>query len=260
MLQAFIDDSGTDHNDPQFVLAGFLSDGPSWAAFADEWKFALDREGLAYFKMSDAFARSGQFTDRTKWTLDAIDRLVAELVQIIQKHALRRLSYAFAQSDYKLVQGSWPMRKLTRAKARRFHARLDHPYFFCMYGLLGNLVRFLEALEQQTGIYQQVDVYFDEQQPFGADALAWYWVFKQVVPHADRYLGSPPTHRDDKTFQPLQAADLYAGQLHRSMVGHPLGLWTPKAEALKLLNSLSPIEGRWTRRDMEIIRSLIRDL
>jgi hypothetical protein len=37
VLQAFIDDSGSEPQDPVFVLGGFVSQAADWARFSGEW-------------------------------------------------------------------------------------------------------------------------------------------------------------------------------------------------------------------------------
>jgi hypothetical protein len=62
MLQGYVDDSGSDGQQPPYVLAGFLMPVEKWAQFADDWKFQLDRQpAIEYFKMSEACSRVEQF-------------------------------------------------------------------------------------------------------------------------------------------------------------------------------------------------------
>jgi hypothetical protein len=60
-LQAFIDDSGVGQP-PVSVLGGFIAPAERWAAFSTEWQQVLDiRPSIAYLKMSEAEACTGEF-------------------------------------------------------------------------------------------------------------------------------------------------------------------------------------------------------
>ena len=55
VLQAFVDDSGSDPQSFPFVLGGFVARPTQWAAFTDEWERALHRlPRLEYFKNNEA--------------------------------------------------------------------------------------------------------------------------------------------------------------------------------------------------------------
>src|SRR5205085_4014763 len=82
IFQAYTDDSG--RGDPAiFLLAGFVSTVPRWAAFSDEWQSALGR--LRYFKAKEAAAFRGQFSGVSEQDRDS---LIARLCRIILKHAI----------------------------------------------------------------------------------------------------------------------------------------------------------------------------
>jgi hypothetical protein len=62
MVLAFVDDSGSGGDSLFSVLAGYSATEPTWAAFWRDWQDALDLDPkIAYFKMSEAESRKGQF-------------------------------------------------------------------------------------------------------------------------------------------------------------------------------------------------------
>ena len=77
----YFDDSGSDIGSRYYVLAGFVATVEEWKAVATEWARILEREGLRYFKMSEAMALDGQF--RRGWTAPLRDKLIMELIDVV---------------------------------------------------------------------------------------------------------------------------------------------------------------------------------
>jgi hypothetical protein len=60
MLQAFVDDSGSDPASRMFILAGFAATVPQWEHFSDEWQRVLDTEpSIAYYKNNQVYELKG---------------------------------------------------------------------------------------------------------------------------------------------------------------------------------------------------------
>jgi len=234
-LEAYIDDSGSSPGEPIFVLAGFISTVEEWAQFSIEWKAVLDRSpGLEYFKMSEAFSRVKQFNE-LRWTEEAIRDRVMELAQVIAGHAIARVNVTMLKADWDRLIGG------------RVHPSIDHPYFFCFYQTLLAVVHH----QRQHGWDTKIDFIFDEEGELGAETARWYSWFKAAAPKLSyRYLSGPPIHRDDKKFLPLQAADLYAGQI-RQFMSLNRTLAVPPNPILKLLWEIQGIERHITYDQMK---------
>lgn len=227
ILQAFIDDSGTQGPQPFFSLGGFISTADRWARFSDEWKTELDREpSIPYFKMTEAFfPKKGPFKG---WKQRAIERRVCEFVKIIQKHAMLRVSCSMRRDDYRELFGD---RFFRAGSALR---KINHPYFFCFWALIHGIIDF----QRQNGWDTSIDFIFDEQGGMGTETVRWHPIFKKTAPpHLQSYFGSPPIFRDDKEFLPLQAADLYAWSIRRHARENKI-LFMPLREELKALASM----------------------
>ncbi|HEV2359907.1 MAG TPA: DUF3800 domain-containing protein, partial [bacterium] len=195
-VEAYIDDSGSSARDITFALAGFVANVEAWALFSKAWQTVLDGPPkLDYFKMHEAFRRSGQFSG---WTEDAIQRRLMQLVDLIRSGGLIRVHCTMHRADYNAT---------IKGKA---DSRIDDPYFPCFYQVLVAVIKF-QIQNQWT---QKIDFVFDEHGGVGHRTVLWYDAFKKAYPKESRtYLSGPPIFRDDKKFLPLQAADLYAGQI-----------------------------------------------
>src|SRR5215208_2476822 len=87
VLQAYIDDSGSEPTDPLFVLGGFVSQAADWAVFSDEWKAVLDiPPTLEYFKMSEANSLREQFDPSRGWNEKLADIRVNLLCDVVCNH------------------------------------------------------------------------------------------------------------------------------------------------------------------------------
>jgi hypothetical protein len=226
ILQAFIDDSGTQGKEPFFSLGGFISTFGKWAEFADVWKAELDRKpSIPYFSMRSAFFPiEGPFKD---WEQSEIEKRVTEFVKIIKTYAQMRVSCSLRRDDYnQTVKRGW------------FPSRIDHPYFVCFWRLVIATVTYAERSKWNAPI----DFIFDEQGGMGLDTIKWYPYIKKVAPEAHKpYFGSPPIFRDDKIFLPLQAADLYAWSIRRRLRENRI-LHMPLRDELKSLRQMTSID------------------
>ena len=208
VMQGWFDDSGSDPGAGMFILAGFVASAKQWAAFSNAWKRGLNKPPrLAYFKSNEAYGLKGQFAPSKGWTEERRDARVLELASIIAQFVPEKYMASVPNSVYLNVMHGTPVRN-------KFEAA-NTPYYWLMY-----------AIVAQTAIQRVLDpphtpcdLIFDEQGKVGTEAVIHWETNKRMM--ADKrfdlrpYIGSPPTFRDDKTFLPLQAADLYAGQWSR---------------------------------------------
>jgi hypothetical protein len=92
---------------------------------------------------------------------------------------------------------------------------LEYPYFFALFGVVTSVVQYCVKTGQPT---QPIDFIFDSQPDQMLRVLAAWELFVANSPETLRpFLRTRPIFRDDKTVLPLQAADLHAWWMRRSL-------------------------------------------
>lgn len=232
VLQAFVDDSGSDPQSFAFVLGGFVARPPQWAAFTDEWERALHRPPrLEYFKNNEAMGLKDQFDRKRGWTEQKRNDRLVELAHVIRKHIPERFSVAMRHSDYKNYMHGIPVRRRMKT--------LEDPYFMLFHEFM-LIVASVHSLEPKAVPCKFV---FDDQGEVGRRARTWWPTFRKSMRNAAKFdfspyfTGSPPDFEQDTEFKPLQAADLYAGQLNRVMASDRIAI--PPSPALRTLWAIS---------------------
>jgi len=244
ILQAFIDDSGSEPKSPIFVLAGFIASAEQWATFSNEWQKVLDLPPkLKYFKMSEANNLTGEFHRRNGWTDQKRDDRLVAFVRVIQKYAQIRLSVSVNHDLFEKYVGNLPATVRTLAT--------DKPYNHLASNLI---VAAAERLAKRSiltyGPVTPCDFIFDQQKGYADDFLLYWPGFKNIAnttaSELKDFIGSTPIFRNDQDFLPLQAADLYAWQvrnnyIQNNQVNNQTIIFLPSL-ALNLLLSLPSIE------------------
>lgn len=195
LLQAYLDDSGSEPEAPNFVLAGFLANVGQWKRFSNAWKLKLEAEpAIDYFKMHEAMSLRGEFQGMPS---SLRDQKVFDLAQTAHDHIEARIDCVMPRLEFEeWVRPNAPI------------PEMRDPYFTCFYALVMNV----NSLHKRIGLRDlSLDFIFDEQGDVGKQAVGWWDAMKALVPPGRRaLLGNPPIFRNDRKFLPLQAADLYA--------------------------------------------------
>ena len=232
VLQAgYFDDSGSDAGSRWYVLAGFLATVEQWKSVATKWDETLHREpnDLRYFKMAHAMALDGQF--RRGWTAPLRDKLITELVDIVAEINPWRIECFVNRNLFNAF-----------VKGILHTETFDDPYFILFY----QIVLSVAVNAERIGWNRDCDFIFDEQGKLGDIAKSkWNWVKENidnisgfaVGPH----LGSPPVFRNDITFRPLQAADMFAWLVRDCMTQTPPNMYEVSRAALKHLEGRGKI-------------------
>jgi uncharacterized protein DUF3800 len=241
MLQGYIDDSGSDKQGPVYVLSGYLAKASEWGIFADEWDTQLKKlPAIQYFKMSEAESLKGQFLG---WKTEDRDAKVMALAALIQPRVLGNPECVVAQTDYDQVV----IPALSYVQDRKLARCLKDPYFFCFYQVVVGCVTRLETAR----IPDVVDFYFDNQGKLGNRAKSfWETMIKHAPNQYKSYVPNPPVFRDEKQFNPLQAADLIAWQTRRRIYEKQQGVQELRP-VLALLRRIPPMVNRWNAQRLQ---------
>ena len=204
-LQAFIDDSGVGQP-PVSVLSGFIAPAEKWAAFAAEWQQVLDmRPAVAYLKMREAEACTGEFAH---WSEERRDERLALFFSIIEQYASYAVTCAVPHDIYQRV---------FLGKVAKEHRFLEHPYYILFYGIVHSIAHHFHRI----GHKEPIDFVFDTQTDQVKRIIeTWSEMQNFSAPEIRPLVVNPPIFRDDKTTLPLQAADLHAWWVHRMMASY----------------------------------------
>jgi hypothetical protein len=236
MLQAYLDDSGSDGLGPVFLLCGYVTTAKAWARFSDNWQKALDGEPkLEYFKMREANSLRKQFWG---WNKAQRDKLLVTLAQIIKRHVLLGISSAVFYEDLEKAKAEYPdiIGKLKGA---------NH-YQLLFHGAIARVANYYIKAKTK----ERIEFIFDEQGVWGLEAiLGATAVLPLLNPKERAIIAGPPIQRNDKDYLPLQAADMIAWQTRRFIVENmDLDPATTRIEdfkvdspALKLLETIPTI-------------------
>lgn len=232
LQQAAVDDSGSDPKSFAFVLAGFVATPDQWAAFSDEWEDTLRRPPrLDYFKHNEAMALKKQFDKKRGWDEQKRDDRLLALAKVIRKHLPERFSVAVRHGDYRNYIHGIPVERKMKA--------LEDPYFLLFHEFM-LIVASVHSLEAKAVPCEFV---FDDQGKVGERAVKWWPTFTKSMQTAANFDFSPyftasePAFKRDTEFRPLQAADLYVGQLNRVLRSDKVII--PPSPALRMLWAIS---------------------
>src|ERR1039458_8240634 len=103
VLQAYVDESGSENQHPALIMSGYIAPAEKWAAFSDAWDSALKmKPSLESFKMNDAVRLKNDFW---RWDPKIRDERLRLLRRIIQDHALTYVSCVVPfEGFYKALQ------------------------------------------------------------------------------------------------------------------------------------------------------------
>lgn len=213
MLQTWLDAS----DDFRFFsLAGYVASESNWEEFSTEWKKVLDlgeppHEPIACFKMSQMDLKYPAHIERCGMLYSVIEKFVDAAISVsVKKEDLFRAldSFKFPKnirhtgSQKSLLLGilrlDRPIAKAARAAPRNLDSQPAH---------LSRSPRRESSLHQRVGR-------IEKEHPLGFPGL----------------VGSAPAFRDDESFMPLQAADMYAFWVRK---------WESEGDGLQKLHDMN---------------------
>jgi hypothetical protein len=173
VLQVAADDSGSEPQQPVFVLAGFCAQASVWADFSDAWDEALKLPPrLEYFKMAEANALREQFTPEKGWNEEKRNQRLDILIEIISAHLPLAVCGSMPNSGFSRHMGSLLL-------PRRLHTS-DHPYAMLLFQLALSIAH----LAGQIGVKERIEFILDEQSGISDEAPLWWPFLRKTVRQA----------------------------------------------------------------------------
>ncbi|MFY3168659.1 DUF3800 domain-containing protein [Achromobacter xylosoxidans] len=223
LLQAAIDDSGSDKGDRRLFMAGYISTAENWASFSDAWVAEL-RSGkpINYLKMREANSRDGEFYG---WTQAEVNEKLTRLKAIID--SFKPMSFHNSMS-----------RSVDLEAFRTIAPRgLSNAHLWCTFGIVSSVCRFVASQKDSS----KIEFIFDTQVDIEDELDLFFEHMAESIPDEARALiARNPRHEDDKTFAPLQAADMLAWHIRRRYEDH--GSWMKDSDDLAPINSNAHLE------------------
>jgi hypothetical protein len=207
LSQGFIDDSGSGGDSPYFVLSALISTVEKWACFADEWQVALaEAPSIDYFKMSEAESRKKQFEG---FNPDERDKELKRLTTLVDCYSDFRFSHLIDHEEYDEI-----LRPVLPKPYR-------NPYLWAFNGMVSGLGSLMVSelpsfqhyrSEQDT----QIECIFDRQGKLEKRAGRLYDKVRGRPGFEHSHLIREPIRfENERTFLPLQGADLLAWHVRR---------------------------------------------
>lgn len=232
-LQAVSDDSLSQVGEQRLFLAGYVNSSRKWELFSDAWAEELTNDpSIEYLKMAEAQSFRGPFL---RWTSDHRAQKISSLARVIRHFRPMSFDVSVSVRDFN-----------TLVKARAPYG-LSTPYFPCLFGVVSSVSRIIH----QHGPRVPIDFIFDQQQGVSTDFLQYFQYMVRNLPRgARKIVNGSPMFQDDRSFLPLQAADMLAWSLRRQHEGGSSFLEAPLADLIRGEEHVSmeiPIEAleRW---------------
>jgi hypothetical protein len=210
-LQAFIDDSGTKGTGKVLMLGGLMASAEALATVADTWDRELRAHiplPIGYFKAYEAQQLDGEFSH---WRVEGRDQKVRRLASVVDRDNLVLVMSTVHLGSHRLMESV-----IGQVEGTKKHP-FNQPYLLALLSVMFTIAK--EMWFQHRG--EKVEVIFDEQLTFKADAKEQYRIVREeIAPEWFRQcMPVEPLFRDDRDFVVLQGADLLMGNA-RMVVEH----------------------------------------
>jgi Protein of unknown function (DUF3800) len=203
MFKAYCDESGTERDAKILVLAGLLAPAVRWKRFETDWKLVLASHGVCYFRAHDFYKRKEQFALGTVWDNRLKrEQFIQQLLQVIQSRetapALALVSLVYLAAHQRIFGKS----------------RLSStPY---TVGCSGCWLLASKWAEEENH-KEEIAFIFDNGHKNDRHMLEVYQRAQQYGPFRQEFRLGGLSFEDDRTTTPLQAADLLAYGMTRSL-------------------------------------------
>jgi hypothetical protein len=199
-LQAYFDESGdTKKGQTTLILGGYISTTDRWLKLSKEWDDLITSEGGSghlEIRRTD----TSKSKRRCQKYYEIIEKYVdASVFCVVNVKELRE-----AINDY-----SWPD-SISHLGDLKHH--ISNPYHFAFK----NLVRGLVENQEGLGLYEPIDMIFDDRSEKRLVTDAYCYLEFSAPDKIKEKLKSTPAFKNDKDYPALQAADLYVRLLRQS--------------------------------------------
>lgn len=200
---AYIDESMS----TSLTMAGFISTVEKWAEFSKAWKTELDKPPtVPFFHMKDLLREKGGVFGNAP--LDQRIEKVKKLIAIINKHT---------EADFKCSMKLESYNRILRPALNNFKKlrKFDQPYLWLfVVGVLEGL----STLEIYGRKGKKIQFVFDQNETLFKGARKIYERFSSIDAFAEaKAVVESVEERDNKIVLPLQAADLLAWNINRTI-------------------------------------------
>jgi len=257
LAAGYFDESADgDFEDRVFTVGGYVAGGASSLQLDLRWHRLLDKYELAYFKASELESGIGEFakfrdnpetaaTDRfTQREKDLLKAIKIEFVELLCKQELLAISATIHMRHLKAFANDKPdlVKRL--------------PPFYQLCGHLVMMESGKALNEANAGVSPDLKStlrpIFDSHQEFGPRFEASFESFKEKNPTSSQFL-LRPMFEDERTYKCLQAADLFAYEIRRTVSNH---FFEPRVKLRKAMERLFPEVRATFVLDYPIIESL----
>lgn len=211
----FVDESGGKGQGRHMCLLGLMADSAAWAEFSDRWRAALDEPpAIKAMHMVEAIALKDAFR---RWAPDDRDAKIRRMISALNQTPTIGLFSLFDQDAWWRMQ--LPLRNnKVRSRRDKLNRVGRDPYFLGFSSMIVALAVYLQA----SGQKERVELIFDENRVSGYRAREWYPALRELLtPEEQAIMPIDVLFRSDDEFVPLQAADLLASPLRRTLEQEP---------------------------------------
>lgn len=202
-LEACFDDSGkeTECESKYVVLAGYMSTTNNWTEFNERWQGLLLLHGLPGLHMTN-----WQTVVREKgWNRETAITVLHHFADV----AITSKLWGFGVG---LDASAW--RRMPRNKQRLFRSAQE----FSMQRVLRMILDGMSKVE----LAAHINIVFDQDEDFSKPRLTAFYNIKRLDPRA-KAMASVISFADSRACYSLQAADLLAYELRRSLIARERG-------------------------------------
>lgn len=195
---AIFDESGKQGSSEVVVFAGLFATAERWAEFGREWNTLLRKEGLSWLHMVDAVQMSGdyaKFRDR----VSDLESLLLSLADLVYKYAREGVINRVFVKEFEALD-------------KRISRRYKDPFYYAFEGGI-------EALSKSPTLEpnDRFNLICDDSDDAG-ECLKAYRRLAKLKPEIHKRFGMI-CFGDDKSYSPLQAADMFAYCVRRVSSG-----------------------------------------
>lgn len=214
MFRVFIDESGNDASEPMLMAVAWVGSVEQWKRFADEWQLTLEannpkplvlHKNERYFKHSEARGREGCFAG---FSDDEAELKTVNLASVITRYDLKAFGLILDREQYFRIVDEMVVKK----SGTLYRNYIKDP----LYILLHRLVDWVLHNQYESNPNDKVDFIFDSGK-MSERVVAMFEFIRDNFSHLSPPIMGTLIPMDDKKVMPLQAADLFAGQIRMAL-------------------------------------------